>query len=60
MELKAFAQYIQNKSLSQLLHRVRKKSLKRILAHAGSAGHGTGSEQKAINAATSSIPPKPA
>lgn len=33
MDLKAFAQYIQHKSLSQLLHRARKESLKRILAH---------------------------
>ena len=33
MELKDFAQYLRNKSLSQLLHRARKESLKRILAH---------------------------
>lgn len=33
MELKDFAQYLQNKSLSRLLHRARKESLKRILAH---------------------------
>jgi len=32
MELKDFAQYIQNKPLAQLLHRARKESLKRILA----------------------------
>jgi hypothetical protein len=33
MELKEFAKYIPNKSVSQLLHRARKESLKRILAH---------------------------
>jgi len=33
MDLKEFAQYIQNKPLAQLLHRARKESLKRILAH---------------------------
>src|SRR3989442_11262171 len=33
MELKDFAQYIQNKSPAQLLHRARKESLQRILAH---------------------------
>jgi len=33
MDLKAFAKYIQDKSISQLLHRARKESLKRILAH---------------------------
>lgn len=33
MDLKEFAQYIQNKSLAQLLHQARKESLKRILAH---------------------------
>ena len=33
MDLKAFAQYLRGKSLSQLLHRARKESLKRILAH---------------------------
>jgi hypothetical protein len=33
MDLKAFAKYIQDKSVSQLLHRARKESLKRILAH---------------------------
>lgn len=32
MELKAFGQYIRDKSVSQLLHRARKESLKRILA----------------------------
>ena len=33
MELKDFAQYIPNKSLAQLLHRTRKESLQRLLAH---------------------------
>ena len=33
MGLKEFAKYIQGKSPSQLLHRARKESLKRILAH---------------------------
>jgi len=33
MDLKKFAKYIQNKPPSQLLHRARKESLKRILAH---------------------------
>ena len=33
MDLKAFAKYIQDKSMSQLLHRARRESLKRILAH---------------------------
>jgi hypothetical protein len=33
VDLKAFAQYIQDKSIPQLLHRARKESLKRILAH---------------------------
>jgi len=32
MELKAFGQYIRDKSVFQLLHRTRKESLKRILA----------------------------
>jgi len=32
MELKAFGQYIRDKSVSQLLHRARKESLKRIVA----------------------------
>lgn len=33
MELKEFAKFIHNKSVAQLLHRARKESLKRILAH---------------------------
>ncbi len=33
IDLKEFSKYIQDKSLSQLLHRARKESLKRILAH---------------------------
>jgi hypothetical protein len=33
LNLKDFGKFIQNKSLSQLLHRARKESLKRILAH---------------------------
>jgi hypothetical protein len=33
VDLKAFAQYIQDKSITQLLHHARKESLKRILAH---------------------------
>jgi len=33
VNLKAFAQYIQGKSITQLLHHARKESLKRILAH---------------------------
>ncbi len=33
MELKEFANYIRNKSVDQLLHRARKESLKRIVAH---------------------------
>lgn len=33
MDLKEFATYLHGKSLSQLLHRARKESLKRILAH---------------------------
>ncbi len=33
MDPKEFAKYIQGKSPSQLLHRARKESLKRILAH---------------------------
>lgn len=33
MDLKEFAKYIQGQSTSQLLHRARKESLKRILAH---------------------------
>jgi len=33
MDLKEFAKYIQGKSPFQLLHRARKESLKRILAH---------------------------
>lgn len=32
MELKEFGQYIRNKSVSHLLHRARKESLKRIVA----------------------------
>lgn len=32
MELKAFEKYIRDKSVSQLLHRARKESLKRIVA----------------------------
>jgi hypothetical protein len=33
MDPKAFAKYLQDKSISQLLHRARKESLKRIQAH---------------------------
>jgi|GEM_PF-5532110 len=33
VNLKAFAQYIQDKSITQLLHRARKENLKRIMAH---------------------------
>jgi hypothetical protein len=33
VKLKEFGEYIQDKSVSQLLHRARKESLKRILAH---------------------------
>lgn len=33
VKLKEFSKYIQDKSVSQLLHRARKESLKRILAH---------------------------
>ena len=33
MELRDFARYIRDKSVSQLLHRARKESLKRIVAH---------------------------
>ena len=34
MELKEFGKYLRGKSVSQLLHRARKESLKRILANA--------------------------
>jgi hypothetical protein len=33
MDLSAFAKYIKGQPLPQLLHRARKESLKRILAH---------------------------
>jgi hypothetical protein len=33
MDVKDFAKYIQGKSSSRLLHRARKESLRRILAH---------------------------
>jgi hypothetical protein len=33
VNLEAFAQYIRGKSVPRLLHRARKESLKRILAH---------------------------
>jgi hypothetical protein len=33
VNLKAFARYIQDKSVTQLLHHARKESLKRIVAH---------------------------
>ena len=34
MDLKQFGKYLQGKSVSQLLHRARKESLKRIQANA--------------------------